>query len=178
MRVGCDKGICDDWRRCGAGCHAVVATHKISLKRLLARNLCAYVAIEHIAMHVEADVRRSPSMKKTGRGTAVGRGQHRAMAGWRAVSVWKDVRKRKECRRDAGARCVISVFLGQKMRGYPTSRWLAKTTPGLNMPRESPHDETITVAWHSAPRGMHRVGCTGLCSGDGGIIALNENRYQ
>lgn len=38
------------------------------------------------------------------------------------------------------------LYFIEKMRGYPTSRWLAKTTLGLNKPRESPHDETITVA--------------------------------
>ena len=66
-----------------------------------------------------------------------------------------------------------AVCFIEKMRGYPTSRWLAKTTLGLNMPRESPHDETITVAQVQSP-----VQALCLFSGDVGILALNENNYQ
>ena len=43
------------------------------------------------------------------------------------------------------------------MRGYPTSRWLAKTTLELNMPRESPHDETITVTLADRAEGSGHV---------------------
>ena len=67
----------------------------------------------------------------------------------------------------------MGICFIEKMRGYPTSRWLAKTTLELNKPRESPHDETITVA---QVRGL--VQAMRLFSGDVGILTLNENNYQ